>query len=186
LAVSCSSPPGPPPAAIPDQRYELVGASVYPPKAEGWLVVRHTEQNLVFFKQGPTALGMRGAWLLSWDEDEEFPNVEAFRAEMESRIRSEFDNERFSDLELEVTVDPSFGDFVLRSHAKSRDHEVPGFAGDFMFMESYGRIFLHPDDPSMGVWVDFSERSDPGTGLEDLRAQAEAYIASLEILPFGG
>ncbi len=184
--LACSSQPGPPPAAIPDQRYELVGAAVSPPQDKGWLVVRHTPQNLVFFQPGSDEFGTRGAWLLSWEEATEFVDVEAFRAAMQERIATEFADERFRLLELEVSVDPSLGSFALRSHAKSEDHEVPGYAGEFMLMESYGRIFLHPEDPSMGIWVDFSERSTPGMGLADLREQAEAYISSLEIMPFGG
>ena len=142
-------------------------------------------QKIVFFKKGSVpkssyvvtaALAGHG---LSFRSEEEF---EAVMGKL--RIAMEFRPKRNVLLDKKVSRAANVGKYCLKSYSKLKDYGKNGDHTDqYLMMENFGLICLHPQDKTKLVNFAVSYRYPPGAEDFDIYDKAEEILARVHLEP---
>lgn len=170
---------------LPPQRSVHTGFSLVPLDQKGWLLLQKRPALL--------ALGKRGG-----DPDETFglqanttrmpkyASTEEFYASTRNPPPTGGPPGRFRMVSYRSTPAPDKGAQCVRAHSVAEDHAPtrPSKRADFMLLEAYTLLCVHPKSPPTGVMVTFSQRYYPGNRSPSLDKDAEVIFGSVTLTDF--
>lgn len=160
------------PDVPPHTRFAGPGYSILPPSGEGWKLARF-EQGSIEFTRSIEPSGRVISAAVSVDRTRKhFNSPEQFKelAILGKRITGPPGRNKV--FVYGETLDPRFGEFCVRYLIKSVDSRAPGDGGNTepATVQTFGYIFLHPDDPELLIDLKYSERyftGDPDPMLNE-------------------
>jgi hypothetical protein len=91
---------------------------------------------------------------------------------------------RFKNSQGHYELVPSLAPFCVRYKEHFEDHGANNLNGrKFMIVENFGLICLHPENPTVGVDIYYSERCAANEQNQTFRNEGEEFIKSLKFFP---
>jgi hypothetical protein len=174
----------PTPIADPTRRLEFQGLSVLPPSGKDWFLVEPkslpnpSAETATFFKVVGRMYSVYGkAMLVAPAATLTLENLRSLVLEEARR------DPRFKQLKTETSLDKCFGYDCVRFDLLYEDHAPADFPGYVLMITRRGFVVPHPGAPGFYVWVEYSERFQPGTKRYALDAELEPFLKSLQFMP---
>lgn len=165
----------------PNERIDVVLASVLPPSGSGWMQLREHAGKVHLGKLG-AASGQSFSGMVVLTRLPTLKSKEEF-FELVSRQRArDSDDPRFEDLTKDEATSVEDGVWVFRFHVKYKDlgaNNLPAGAAH-LIVEDFGAVFRHPNEEGVAVSVSLSQRSMPQDVDETFEQLAEDFLSSVE------
>ncbi len=187
LAVTIAACAPAPTKTASERRIQESGYSFAVPDEPGWLLAGRTAERVV--------LGRRGRYT---DETviisamlthlPPLASADALAAYVKTAEAQDTSPERFKTLTHTVVPDPGHGTLCARSRIVAEDHhprKVSSRPG-YMILEIASLTCVHPDDPTVGVHITYSQRYYPGHEDPKLANKTKRLFGSLRFSPIEG
>jgi len=163
---------------IPGKRLAFSGYSVQAPLSEGWQLAPSGDFDVAFraAKSSTHSMSITSAatpFTMRFATPDEFLNY------MKRYVVAEPDRNRFSAVEVSVTLEPSLAPFCVRARTKSHDHKAVNRVGKYLVLEIWNVTCVHPAAPELVVSLAYHERYKPGEKPGDAESDGERFIKSL-------
>jgi len=167
------------------ERFYRKGFSILPPQGTGWQVKDGYQQKVTFYKKGDSPKSSYVVMAYSKDHPLQFGSEEEFFSVMgKLRLAMEFRPKRNLILEKKVALAPAVGKYCLKSYSKMKDFGKKGKTNkDYLLMENFGLICLHPSDKAMLVNFAVTHRYPPGAKDQNFKMEVDNIISSLKLEP---
>jgi hypothetical protein len=166
------------PLELPPSRANHLGFSLVPLNEQGWVVLQKYPSFLSLSKPGKDP--DETFWLrANTMKMSAYASQEAFFEEI--RKPGTASSERFRLIAHTARLAPEKGEKCARLHSVTEDRASArkSARADYMFLEGYSLVCVHPKNPSVGVFVGYSQRYYPGSRSASLEADAEAVLGSV-------
>ena len=174
----------PTPVTDPTGRLEFQGFSVLPPSGKDWFVVEPksfpdpSAETVQFAKVVGRMHSLYGmAMLVAPAATQTLDNLRSLVLEEAKR------DPRFKPLKTETSLDKCFGYDCVRFDLLLEEHAPADFPGIVLMITRRGFAVPHPGAPGSYIWVEYSERFQPGTKQYPLDAELEPFLKSVQFTP---
>lgn len=165
------------------ERFYRQGFSILPPQGKGWLVKDGHKQKISFFKKGAApkssyvVMAFSSSHKLNFESEKEFEQVMG-----KLRLSLEFRPKRNTILQKHVSLAPDIGKYCLKSYSKMQDFGKKTKGSDeYLLMENFGLVCLHPQDKSQLVNIGVTYRYPPGAQDKNIKDQAEKILVGVQL-----
>ena len=165
----------------PNERINLVLASVLPPGGSGWSQLREHPGRVQLGKLG-TAPGQSFTGTVVLSKLPVVKSKEEFFQVVSTQRARDSDDSRFEDLVKDETISEKDGVWMLRFHMKYKDFGASNLPAGarHLIVEDFGAVFRHPKEAGVAVTVGLSQRSMPEDVDETFEKVAEDFLGSVE------
>lgn len=166
------------PGPVPGKRLAFRGYSVQAPVSEGWQLAPSRDFDVAFVvaKSSTHSMSITSAatpFTMRFASPDEFLNY------VKRYVVAEPDRNRFSAVEVSVTLEPSLAPLCVRARTKSHDHKAVNRVGKYLVLEIWNVTCVHPAAPELVVSLAYHERYKPGEKPGDAESDGERFINSL-------
>lgn len=182
LLAGCGARPHLAEVTLPPARSNHVGFSLVPLNEAGWLVLQKTPNFIAYGKRGSEA-DETYALQANTTRLPKYASPEEFYASTRNAPPTGGPPGRFRMVSYQSRPAPDKGEMCVRAHSVSEDHAPTRQSKrtDFMVIEAYSLLCVHPKSPPVGVVVTLSQRYYPGNRSPRLDKDAEVIFASVTL-----
>jgi len=167
------------------ERKSDLGFSFIPPPGEGWLedfkmntvrYLKKTDPQKYSFFTGTTEYRTK----MKFETPEKYLDF----IKNKRRVIDNDNSSRFKNSQGSYKLVPSIAPLCVRYEEHCEDHGAKNLNGKkFLILENFGLMCLHPDNPTVGVDIYYSERSLENEQNQVYRNEGEEFINSLKFIP---
>lgn len=164
------------------QRVAVPGVSFVPPAGKQWSMMMGSTYQNVLATQGKNS----NETLIVATQIIQISSVgskEDFLKRVKEQRAAEPQTGRFEIIKNREFLDEERTETCVRHIAASKDYGAKRGA-DFTIYETYGMNCIHPNDPAVGVFVEFSRKAPPGLASEEFESLGNNLLRSVEFTKF--
>ena len=170
---------------LPPARSNHVGFSLVPLNEPGWLVLQKAPGFVAFGKRGGDPDETFGLQASSTSVPK-YASNDDFYASTRNPPPTGGPPGRFRLVSYQSRPAPDKGEKCVRAHSLAEDHSPtrPSKRTEFMLLEAYTLLCVHPKNSTVGIAVTFSQRYYSGNRAARLDKDAEVIFSSVALSDF--
>jgi hypothetical protein len=168
------------PLTNPGAVYELEGYSVQVPKGEGWFLMHHTAQSVLFGRRKASSTHAFVATAVGQKISPPITTPQQFLTFVKATHAESADPSREVILKNEVQIDSATKALCVRYQIETEDHGAPNMPKTALLMINEGETCVHPAIPNLVIDVGYSERGTAAEMKNGLQPAGEAFIKGLK------